>query len=224
MPELNITGQMPPEPNPTRLNVAPSAHTPNSNLDSPIVRHSSTSINSSTTDLDKAENRPLDERDDFPFAANEIFPSRNPATTAPGALEAQLPVQHNETAVGASAPMNPATTAPEAFEAQPSVQHDEISVGASANLQSDESNHNDTVPCQDTSVSSMVPVKISFPETSKSPQQKASPVVALKANGSKAKTPKKTPLKTLKQKMKKTLWIRYGYTVNEVSNLIKTRS
>ena len=104
------------------------------------------------------------------------------------------------------------------------MQHDETSVGASTHLQSGESNHNDTVPCQDTSMSSMVPVQlnspvnISFPETSKSPQQKASPVVAPKAKGSKAITPKKTPQK----KRKKTLGIRYGCTVNEVPNFMKT--
>ena len=94
--------------------------------------------------------------------------------------------------------MNHATIAPEAFEAQLFVQHDEIPVGASAYLQSDDSNHIDSVPCKDTLVTSIVPVQlnspvnISFPETSRSPQQKASPVVAPKAKGSKAKTPKKT--------------------------------
>ena len=52
MPKLNLTGHRPPEPNPTRLTVAPSAHKPNSNLDSPNVMHTSTSsINLSTTDL-----------------------------------------------------------------------------------------------------------------------------------------------------------------------------
>ena len=189
---------MPPELNPTRLTVAPSAHKPNSNLDSRIVRHNSTPfINSSTTDLGTAETHPLDERNDFPLAANEAFPSINPATTAPEAFEAQLPVQH-----------------------------DEIPVGASAHLQSDETNHSDSVSSQDTSVSSMVPVQlkspvsISYPETSKAPQQKASPVVALKAKSSKAKTSKKTPQK----KNEKKIGICYGCTVNKVSNLIKTRS
>ena len=78
MPKLNITGHMPPDLNPTPLTVAPSAHTPNNNLDSPIVTHNSTSsINSSTTDLSTAETRPLDEHDeryDFLLAANETFP------------------------------------------------------------------------------------------------------------------------------------------------------
>ena len=77
MPKLNITGHMSPELNPTRLTVAPSAHTPNSYLDSPIVTHNSTSpINSSTTDQSIAETRPLDERHEFPLAAIEAFPHK----------------------------------------------------------------------------------------------------------------------------------------------------
>ena len=61
MPKLKITGHMPPELNPTRLTVVLAAHTPNSNLDSSIVRHNSvSSINSFTTDLGTAETRPLD--------------------------------------------------------------------------------------------------------------------------------------------------------------------
>ena len=153
MPKLNTTGHLPPESNPTRLTVASLIHTPNSNLDSPNVMHTSTSfINLSTTDPGTAETCPLNEFDDVPLEANEAFPSINPATSASEAFGAPLPVQHDETPAGASAPMNPATTPPEAFEAQQSVQHDEIPVG-------------DTSPCQDTSM-----CIISFPETSKSPR------------------------------------------------------
>ena len=67
-------------------------------IKTPIVTHNSiSSIKSSTTDLCTAETRPLDERDDLPLAANEGFPSLNPASTAPEAFEARLSVQHDET-------------------------------------------------------------------------------------------------------------------------------
>ena len=119
-------------------------------LDSPtLTKNSISSINSSTTDLSTAETRPSEERDDFPLSANKAIPL-----------------------------MNPVTKAPEGFEAQLYVQHDGDPVEASAHFQYDGSNHNDSVSSQDTWVSAMVPlqhnspVNSSFPEISKSPQQK----------------------------------------------------
>ena len=63
---------MSPELNPTRLTVSPSAHIPNSHIDSPTVTNKSNFlINFSTTDPGTVETRPSEERDDFSHIANE---------------------------------------------------------------------------------------------------------------------------------------------------------